>query len=208
MWLYRLTNNVNGKAYIGTSVHPISHRISRHLCAARRRDNNMVIAAAIRKYGIAGFLIENIGQAKDYAELIEMEKSAIAAQNTLIPNGYNITAGGGGSFGRKNSAETRKKMGAGKIGRPAWNSGKKVGPLSEEHREKLSAIHKGRTPWNKGIPATPEHKEKLKGRMAWNKGVKSGPMSEAQKLAIAETMRKVRAERNWSSKKKLSCPET
>lgn len=174
MWLYKLTNKVNSKAYIGTSVHPISHRISRHVYAARIKQNRMVIAAAIRKYGIAAFIIECIGKAKDNAELMQMEKDAISSHGTLIPRGYNISTGGGGCFGRKNSAETRRKMGAGKIGKPAWNSGVKTGPLSAEHCEKLAKAHKGRKAWNKGIPHTPETLAKFKDRIPWNKGKKTG----------------------------------
>ena len=54
--------------------------------------------------------------------------------------------------GRKHSAETKAKIAAKRRGRPGWNKGKKMGPLSDETKAKLSAIHKGQTAWNKGIP--------------------------------------------------------
>lgn len=54
--------------------------------------------------------------------------------------------------GKKHSEETRKLISERLQGLPAWNKGKKTGPLSDEHRAKLSAIRKGRKAWNKGIP--------------------------------------------------------
>src|SRR5882762_4463739 len=97
MWLYKLTNMANKKAYIGTSVNPVSHRISRHVYAAKSGRKNMAISCAIRKYGIESFKVRVIGQSEDYEKLLRMEAAAIAKQNTLVPNGYNICTGGRGA---------------------------------------------------------------------------------------------------------------
>ena len=78
-------------------------------------------------------------------ELDEWEKYFIVVFNTLYPNGYNLTKGGGGCVACE---ETRKKMSKSMKGRPSANKGK---PMSEEQKKKLSDAHKGKTTWNKGL---------------------------------------------------------
>lgn len=78
-------------------------------------------------------------------ELDEWEKYFIKFYNTLSPNGYNLTEGGGGCVACE---ETRKKMSKSMKGRPSANKGK---PMSEEQKKKLSDAHKGKTTWNKGL---------------------------------------------------------
>jgi group I intron endonuclease len=205
MWLYKLTNNVDRKAYVGTSVNPISHRISRHLYAAKTGRKDMAIACAIRKYGLAKFSVECLGQSDNYDELLKMETAAIKSHNTLSPHGYNLTTGGRGA--RRKCSDVTKALISKRAkdsfanGRIPWNLGVKVGEtMSKETRAKVSAGLRGKPSWNKGIPATAEHRRKLLGRTPWNKGTKTGPMSEEQKLRIAATMRKVRSERFWTSR--------
>lgn len=48
-----------------------------------------------------------------------------------------------------------KKMSLSKKGKPAWNSGKKTGPLSEEHKTKIKEANSGRI-------FSEEHKQKLR----------------------------------------------
>lgn len=45
--------------------------------------------------------------------------------------------------GKKLSDKTKQKISASNKGKPAWNRGKKTGPLSEEHKRKLSNANKG-----------------------------------------------------------------
>lgn len=124
MWLYKLTNRLNGRSYIGCSVNPVSHRISRHLYAVRKGAKDMAITCAIRKHGFDAFSLEVIGESQDYQELLRMEAQAIKEQNTQVPNGYNITAGGVGAR-RACSQETRSRISAKKIGKHPWNFGKR-----------------------------------------------------------------------------------
>lgn len=207
MWLYKLTNKTNGKAYIGTSVNPIEQRLSRHLYAAKSGRRDMAIACAIRKYGIDNFDVECIGHAKNYDQLLQMEVKAIKTHGTLFPNGYNITEGGMGAC-RPCSETTKAKISARTLGRTPWNKGKKTGSLSEEHRRKLSerSFTKRNGPWNKGVPITEEHRQKLiaakRRNPTWNKGKKTGPMSEAEKLKRSEGVKRARAEKFWSSRPK------
>jgi group I intron endonuclease len=183
MWLYRLTNKMTGKQYIGTSVNPVSHRISRHAYAARSgRDSGMPITCAIRKYGIEAFTVETLVQCPDYDYLMELEAKAIVVFNTRMPNGYNLTAGGRG--GRKPcSPETRALISARTKGRPAWNAGR----LSLETAWKRA---------HRGMPSGPK-----KGSIGWQAGKKLGPLPEHVKQKLSESLRRVRAAKFWSTKK-------
>lgn len=182
MWLYKMTNRLNGKAYIGTSVNPISHRISRHLYAAKHGCTNMAISCAIRKYGLAGFAVECIGESQDYEELLRMEARAIQEQKTLRPNGYNVTSGGCGAR-RACSQETRSLISAKTKGRIPWNLGKRNEQTIKRYAGKGNLVRQ------------PD------GRKPWNFGMKFGPMPEEFRQRIAEGVRQVRATRFWSSKK-------
>lgn len=47
--------------------------------------------------------------------------------------------------GKHSSEETKRKISAAKKGKPAWNKGKKRGPMTEETKAKISAAQKGKT---------------------------------------------------------------
>lgn len=91
MYLYRITNNINHKKYIGIT-NDYKKRWSNHRCG---NSKNMVIAKAIKKYGKENFTFEVVekGLTLDEANLKEIEY--IKQENTLVPNGYNISIGGG-----------------------------------------------------------------------------------------------------------------
>lgn len=200
MWLYKLTNKENLKAYIGTSVNPISKRVSRHLYAANCGRKDMAIACAIRQYGLDAFEIECIGESDDYDELLRMEAVAIKEHGSLAPAGYNITPGGRGAR-RPCSQQTRDRIAARKLGKHPWNFGKKTGPVSDEIRKKYSEARKGRKAWNKGIPHKPETLLKFKMRIPWNKGKKTGPMPDAIKEKIAAGVSAIRSRQFWSTRR-------
>lgn len=78
---------VNGKSYIGQSVH-IERRFTEH-CGS---NVNSYIHNAIKKYGKDNFIFEVIEECKP-EELDERERYWIAFYDTVKPNGYNLTAG-------------------------------------------------------------------------------------------------------------------
>ena len=53
--------------------------------------------AAINDFGQAAFEIEVVSKAKSIGELMDLEVSLIEQDNSLYPNGYNLTRGGGGT---------------------------------------------------------------------------------------------------------------
>lgn len=90
--VYFITNQVNGKGYVGQTTDSVNRRWKAH-CAARSRC--CAIAAAIRKHGDDAFKIEVVATAFSRDELNKFECEAVERLGTLSPNGYNIKEGGG-----------------------------------------------------------------------------------------------------------------
>lgn len=91
--IYKITNNLNGKVYIGQTVQPLRDRWYRH-CGnyGSTNENNMAIKRAIKKYGKENFTLEEI-ESCDYKDLDEREKFWINYYNSYN-KGYNSTLGG------------------------------------------------------------------------------------------------------------------
>ena len=104
MFLYVITNLVNGKRYVGITI-DFERRWREH-CAGK---GSLLVHRAIKKYGIDNIKFEVVCKAtEEYVK--EMEVKFIRDLNTMQPNGYNFTRGGEGTVGREYSDETRKRM--------------------------------------------------------------------------------------------------
>jgi len=101
--VYRITNLINGKTYIGVSKHP-ELRFKQH----NKASLNLLINKALRKYKPNNFKLDILCQLPNYELAYGMEVYCIRRYGSLIPNGYNLTEGGVGSVGA--SKEVKKKM--------------------------------------------------------------------------------------------------
>lgn len=188
--IYKITNLVNSKLYIGLTKQDLRRRFIQHARAVIH--NVSAIKTAIQKYGEENFTIEQIDIAETLDEAYHLERYYMEILNTVSPHGYNLHEGGTGGH---ISPEIRKKMAKGiKEWYSKNNHPNKGGTLSEEHKVKLSKAHKGKKPsketiekirkansgvnaywygkkadempfgnmggWNKGIPMKQEAKEK------------------------------------------------
>ena len=90
MYIYQITNLINGKVYIG-QTNNIKKRWANHKCS---NDPNMVIARALRKYGVDNFKFEILLRNLTPEEANRKEIELIKERNSLIPNGYNVATGG------------------------------------------------------------------------------------------------------------------
>lgn len=158
-YIYRITNKVNGKTYIG------QHKYRK--LNDTYMGSGKILKQAKKKYGIENFKkeilefdIPNVDLANDREQMyILFERAKGKAE-------YNIAAGGGGTkgvtgywCGKHLTDEAKRKLSEAHKGKLVWNKGKHCKPLTEEHKRKLSEANKGKTPWNKG-------------KEAWNKGLK------------------------------------
>lgn len=93
--IYKYTNKINGKSYIGQTIRPISIRNQRHLTDAKNNDS-LMFHRAINKYGIENFeltiLEDNINE--DMLDSREIYWIKYYDTYYLNNNGYNMTEGG------------------------------------------------------------------------------------------------------------------
>ena len=88
--LYKITNLINGKVYIGQSIHP-DKRWWEHRNKAKKNFDKYPIHLAISKYGEKNFSFEVLEWSEDYDN---REKELIQEYNSISPNGYNVAIGG------------------------------------------------------------------------------------------------------------------
>ena len=99
--IYKITNKINGKWYIGQTTTSTKKRWSQHTYNARTKSSKCrFLENAIRKYGEENFIIEGI-YICSIDELDLNETRIINEHNSTNSKfGYNICIGGSGSVGR------------------------------------------------------------------------------------------------------------
>lgn len=110
MIIYKITNDVNNKVYIGQTVHTLAQRKKGYENETnyRTREPRLIIRA-MRKYGLEHFHFEGIDTAETTKELDEKERYWIQYYTSCDTSlGYNM-ARGGNSVG-KHSEETKRKI--------------------------------------------------------------------------------------------------
>ncbi len=132
MYIYKLTNRANGKAYIGATVQGVHRRLVEHRHQAKAGDK-FAISEAIREFGMEAFDIAILKEAGSYEELMQLEMEAIEEFQTMEPNGYNRTRGGRGTLGHQKS----------EAGRLALSVKGKGRILSDSHREAIRLAQLG-----------------------------------------------------------------
>lgn len=94
MVVYKATNKVNNKSYIGQTTYTIGKRSHEHIKFSEY-GSSTIFHKAIRKYGEENFKWEVICECKDIDELNEKEQYYIKEHNTfMIDGGYNMNFGG------------------------------------------------------------------------------------------------------------------
>ena len=109
MWIYKITNILNQKIYIGQTIRPIEERFRRHINDALNNKIDTHLARAIRKYGKENFTIEVIDTAKTQEELTKKEQYWIRYYNS-VKIGYNETDATYKSGGNTYQNKTLKEM--------------------------------------------------------------------------------------------------
>ena len=114
MVVYLITNEVNGKVYVGKTVKTMWRRWCDHVSAARRGNIKYSrLYRAMRKYGSLLFSISVLHVVQSHKELNRLERLEIAKRHAQDPQrGYNLTAGGDGSFGYRHAKSTKKILSA------------------------------------------------------------------------------------------------
>lgn len=98
-YIYKITNNINGKLYIGQTTTTVEHRIGQHF-SKQQEAYHGILKYAINKYGKDNFSYEMLAKiecetrSKLCEELNNLEIKMIKKYNSITPNGYNISEGG------------------------------------------------------------------------------------------------------------------
>ena len=103
-YIYKITNKINNKIYIGKTTHTVQYRWNQHTSASftdkNKLDYNYLLHKAIRKYGKENFSLEILEKVEDEKVLSEKEMYYIKLYNSCVlednANGYNMTYGGEG----------------------------------------------------------------------------------------------------------------
>lgn len=158
MIIYKTTNLVNGKIYVGQDLYN----------RATYFGSGKILHQAIKKYGRANFKKEIIEHCTSREHMNEREIYWISKLDSFTPNGYNISKGGGcgngirrhpnrdaiiekiraANKGRKRTPEQRKRISRGLKGKK----------LKLSHRQKIAKTLKSHT-------FTTEHRRNLSNSM-------------------------------------------
>lgn len=109
-YIYRVTNKVNGKIYIG-KTNNCDKRLKDHISQALRKSKCNYFQYAILKYGKDNFIIDVLEKNESEKETFELEKKWIKILKSNHKDiGYNLTEGGEGSSGYTHSDEWKNNM--------------------------------------------------------------------------------------------------
>lgn len=209
-YIYLLTNLVNGKKYVGQTVHKPEFRWSAHIYEMRGLSKRY-LTNAIRRYGVENFSAEVIHTCTE-ALLDAAERYFIQVHSTLRPNGYNLTNGGQstGKFytpfvcrkisravkeryedptQRAKTAEARRRYFSDPANRAAQSAAVKRSYADPLMRERLRKTAQKR--WRDH----PEITEENRRNQSAAQKLRHASFTKAEKLAYKETCRKAQLKR-------------
>lgn len=146
MIIYKITNQVNNKVYIGQTIHTLAHRKNRHI-ECMRKGVNRHLYNAMRKYGLENFIFEEIDHTDNIDDLNYLESYYIT-QYDSVRNGYNMGYGGDNNvmfsqdIKTKHDSIMRSESVRDKISK-SMKTYRQEHPFTDEHRAKLSASAMG-----------------------------------------------------------------
>jgi len=151
--VYKFTNKINGKVYIGVTKRSFKTRKYEHIKLSSK--SKFHFHQAINKYGMTNFESEILTEVKTRKEGNQLEIDYITLNDSYI-NGYNMTEGGGNRGEFKQSDEAKRKL-------SIAHKGKK---LSQSHKDNISKSNLGKT---MSINSKNKISKALKGRKFSNK---------------------------------------
>jgi len=225
MIIYKATNLLNGKSYIGQTIGPLKYRIREHLHDSKKPK--FYFHKAINVYGSENFKWEVIDTTDSREKLNQLEVFYIGYYDTFGKNGYNLTTGGDSNYTWNPPEGWSEKMSNVMLDyfkenpktKPSWSKGltketdkrikrissnlkgKKRKPFTKKTRRRMTEAKKG------GI-LSEEHKANIrKSCKDINKGIKRPDMTGDNNPAKDKDIRKKISEgvkKAWIKRKKRS----
>lgn len=217
MIIYKVTNKIDQKIYIGKTTKLLEERKAGHLYDVKYGSGTH-FHNALRKYGSKYFDWQVIDQASTVQELNEKEKYWIQFYKSFDPAfGYNLTLGGDGVVPTEETLQNMSKAHKGFVpsnstrmiwseqrtgaGNPMWGK-----HFSDSTKKKMSEMRKGKTPRlgksfsekslvkmsasHKGKRLSEETKQKISRNSVHIAGFHGKHHSEETKRKISESLQK------------------
>jgi len=194
--IYKTTNTVNGKEYIG--IHQTENVDDGYL------GSGLALLKAVKKYGKQNFKRVILEFCSSYDELIEREKFYVNEEWVSDRNNYNLKTGGQSSgllseeSKLKISETLKQKYLSGEL-IPRYTKPYK---MTEDHKKQISESLKkryeevphhtiGSTPWNKGKTGVQVgwNKGLVGVQVGWSKGMELGPLSDEHRSNISNGLK-------------------
>lgn len=199
--IYKITNTVNGKCYIGSAVNFHSRKSGHRRSLIKGTHHSAYLQSAWNKYGEQAFVFELV-------ELVHEKDGLIAAEQRWMDAdlpAYNICRAAGSPLGVKHTQETRSKISASNKGRvksaeakanmKAACVGRRLPPRSEAGKISFSQKMTGRKRSLEAIQKTADAKrgekwsdESRAKLSAARKGEKRGPFSDEHKANLSKAL--------------------
>lgn len=130
VYIYKITNRINNKIYIGQTTRDIKTRYIAHKNSPNfKHTRQFPLARAIKKYGWDNFTKEVIDTATSLEELNQKELFYINYFNSLVEGGWGYNLKGGGDSIGSHAEQTKEKIGKAQKG-PLNHAFGKTGELS------------------------------------------------------------------------------
>lgn len=192
--LYRITNKINDKVYIG-QAQDYQHRWSDHRLAVKKNKPTQVIHHAMIKHGIDNFEFEVIASCQNQDDANYLETELVKQYNSFVADGYGYNATLGGMNAPK-SEKWKRHMSEVMTGKPGT-----YGHLGKVHTDeskqvmsqtKIEQYASGEVVvWNKGLNVSgmsgkhqSDHQKQM--MREWNE---THPKSEETKQKISDTLK-------------------
>lgn len=157
MYIYKITNLINNKIYIGLSTKLVGESTDYY-------GSGKLIKEAIQKYGKENFIKEILEDNIDNIDTLKVREiywiGALKSHVSL--NNYNLTLGGDGSLGLSPDIEWRNKISEGIKNSPKYNASKGIMSAKGKERWKDPEYRDRMTEMRNGHPSYPNQIEATK----------------------------------------------
>ncbi len=147
--VYKITNSVTNKCYIGYTSHSVTERWNQHVRRSSKYKTNVKFDNALRKYDMSNWTVEILEDGLSVKESKVKEQFYINLFDSYN-NGYNSTLGGDGNNGIIMSEESNKKRSEALKSKPKNYVRMHGKTHSSDSKSKMSKSHLGmKKPWVK-----------------------------------------------------------
>lgn len=184
--IYKITNSLNNKSYIGLSGN-ICQRMRQHISTANN-GNVRKLYQALRKYGTSIFYVQIIGSYEARENARQQERLFIAKYNTYS-HGYNQSPGGDGTDPEKVKGDKNVFCRADVRAKVMESLHKRIPQIRQqmiEHNPMKSEVYREKVRLSKiGVSRTMEQRKKISMTRIKNK-VAAGENNPAAKITAHE----------------------